>query len=239
MSLSILDHSAVHLHGSANIASSPAFGGSIAANSEIVVFFMLCNVGGAIPNVTSITDGVGLTWTRRTKHQFTDSGGNGISLEEWWAQAPSGFGSGNGIAGNFDQICDVVMEYAAVGGLGNLALPWDTNVSLPAAAHNASTTVASTPTVSGVSTTAVNTLVFAAIGSSQPGGSNPVAPTGFTSLEFQNTFNASLTISYKLLTGTLSSQTYTGGSSEKAWPMLIDVMAGVAPRPRKYAMIVG
>lgn len=135
--------------------------------------------GPLVVNAVSSTHTTG--WTKRASTTSPDNvqNGAGAALDVWYGVASAPL-TGEVISFTFSGTVD---DWGAVcsGWSGvDQATPWDTNVAIPASnTSNAGTT---DPSVTGVSTSANNTVVLAFAGSTGNGNfSNPSsAPSGFS-----------------------------------------------------------
>lgn len=129
-------------------------------NDDVIVLGVYVERAGqsGTAQVSSVSGG-GLSWQFLKAVTWTSAGGSDVEI--WWAHAPSPLITAV-ITINFNGTND---DYAALafGVSGaNWAAPWDTNASLPASATQ---TTSGSPTVGGISTTALNTMVISFAGS--------------------------------------------------------------------------
>lgn len=221
-----------HATGGSNGGSTTVVATLTTTRSDDIVIAIVAaeRTSGSFPQVTSISDTAGLTWTLRKRLTFT--GGrhtNPQAVELWWAYAPSPL-TADVITANFVANDNTIITTFAIAG-ANTSAPWDTNGSLPAT--NTDVTGSSTdPSVSGVSTTASNIMALAMWGSGN--NSNPIgtAPSGFTEIAHVNATSGTDweygSSAYGVFTSALSSATVTFGELELDWGMIVDAIV-VAP----------
>jgi hypothetical protein len=169
-----LDGAAVVNQGTSGATSAAVTLSTTHSNCIVVVMVTIEDSPNTIPTVTSITDTAGLTWAKRASTTNSNSA-NGI--ETWWALAPSPLVS-DVITVHTDFFDDITVTAFAVSG-ANTGSPWDTNGSLPALNNGSGNNA---PSVSGVSTTATDTIVFSFAGDAQNPQFVNGAGTGYTQL---------------------------------------------------------
>lgn len=218
------------LDGSATAIMSGNNSGTITlstnlSNDIIVLAVISENNGGAGKHVTGVSDGSGLTWASRAS---IDAAETGLSLDTWWAYAPSALSSDvitYTLSGSID---DAALVAFGVNGASNTTAPWDTNVSLPA---SASTSVPSTPaSVSGVSTSAATTMLIGVAGDGTSMGSHSYSPdTGFSNID--GIYNgggsraAAIGSQYKVVSSAQSGITLNSGiSASPRWVIIADAI---------------
>jgi len=191
------------------------------------------NASGSHATVSSVSGG-GLTWAKRAGAVLDNAGQNNAysDFEIWWALAIAALAATVITITLSKSIDDASAVAFGVNG-ANTSAPWDTNASLPAIATSGAV---STATVTGISTTAVSTMILGIMGtaaSSQPtsetiGGSaatiiDKAHESGGTN--FSNTVAGQLTVS-----AGQSSITATFNSADNGWLMIADAIV-VAPPP--------
>jgi hypothetical protein len=161
---------ALSIDGSANTAATGGSGGTVKLSTtktnDVIVLHVFNEkaASGAPATVSSITDSpYDLTWNLRSATTSPSMLANfdktGTDSEVWWAVATSTLT--NDVitvhwGGAFD--CDAQVAFGVNG--ANTASPWDTNASLPPYAISVAGGSATTPTVSGVSTTNATTMLL-------------------------------------------------------------------------------
>jgi hypothetical protein len=188
--------------------------------------------GGAAASVSSITDGAALTWTKR---KYVAAGSQNV-MEIWWAYS-SGILSADSITVNYNNPSNAVVTVLVFGVNGaDTSAPWDTNVSLPASV----TTGTNTPSVSGVSTTAGNTMLLGIYGSNSVGVAPTAAGSTFTIID--DSFQAfsgqgsGAAAEYKVVSASQSSVSvaFAATSGSAGGTMLADaIKAPLYPAPRR------
>lgn len=228
-----------HATGSANTnkTSATATLTTTQTNDVVIACVGVNSVSTTAVTVSTITDGAGLTWTKRSSVGGADSNSHYDDLECWWA-ASSGSLTSDVITVTTTASTDTIAIYAFGISGANTSSPFDTNASLPKAGTNLTAT-STNPTVSAFSTTSTNTFAFAVMTTnSNASGSLPSsAPTGWTNLDTLS-FNGSASFNdgqnaYDVYGAAQSSLTLTFGSGTfytADWLMLADaVVAGSAP----------
>jgi hypothetical protein len=189
----------------------------------------------AISAITGISDSLGLAWHQLAATSSTKivgwNGPIGTDTEVWWAVAPKALAADK-ITPHFSGRVDCV-SYVAYGVSGaDTTNPWDSNTSLPAMAINVSSN-GLTPSVSGVSTDAGNTLLFGFMGTSEDGSNNSngayAAGSGFTMIG-QNvdpdcSYASAEAVEYQALSSPQSGVSVSlGGSVQGGWFMMAHAM---------------
>lgn len=194
-------------HTSAGFTSSPVvttLAAAVSAGDTIVLILSAENNTGTLAT-TSITDNQSLSWTRRYTNIFT--GGVATLYEEWAAPAVSGIGAGD---------LTVTTTYNATIHDGGQSLfsvtgvnAWDANGSLPAVNNLLGGGATDNPSVSGVSTTAANTVVFGVIELPNGGAWSALTPgAGWTladSWASRSDENCQIIVQYQVFTSPQSS----------------------------------
>lgn len=180
--------------------------------------------------VTGVTGGTGLTWARRSIKQLTVAA-TGVSgqmvLDIWWAYSAVSQVNQT-ITVTTDLITDATTyNIYSVGGFSGTQYqtnPWDSNASLPAVSSNGSTTTI--PTITGVSTSSANTLVFGFLA----GNLNPNAGVGWS--HFANSGNIGGTNScaaigaVQAFTTPINNQTFTFTTGDSWYILSADAISG-------------
>jgi hypothetical protein len=201
--------------------------------------------GGAQVSVSSVakTSGTGTvgTFVQRAVKQnvecyYAKSASNPCynNLEVWWAAATTALTSA---------VLTVTVNNApdngwvvafGVNGVGSLTSPWDPNASLPDFKTGAVTS-ATTPTVTGVTTTnAADFLIWAICDSSA--NNYATAPTNYTNVENDinsspGAYDVSGIVSYDIVAATQSNATvaYGTGLTSNGWIAYVDALTATAP----------
>jgi hypothetical protein len=191
--------------------------------------FQNSGAGAAVASVT----GAGLTFAQRSHSNSSAHG----SMEWWWAHAPSPLTAQVFTVAWAAAYDDAIIFAYGINGCGNLAAPFDPNVSLPAIESFPGGGL-SNPSLSGVSTTNADTLLLTAIGSVNVSVS---APSGWTG--GQQTGNGggvegcSMFSAYNGVTAPQSGITVAWiGSLVGPWnaaEMIVDALSGAAASPAK------
>jgi len=177
--------------------------------------------------VSSVADGSGLTWALRQRLQIT--GGrhtNPQFLEIWWAHAPTAL-SAVTITATLSAAVDngSILAFGVNG--ANTSTPWDANASLPKTNSDVTGTN-TTPSASGVSTTATNTMLLAVWSNSNAGTATAGPPTGFTEIEFpQNSGGTDwswMEAAYEVVASAQSSVAETFTVARADWGMIVDAI---------------
>ena len=208
-------------------------------NDIIVVMVGAEITSGASINVASVAGG-GLTWALRKRLQYNAgrrTPPNPQTYEVWWALAPSAL-SAVSITATFSGAADNATIVAfGVNGAKTLA-PWDTNASLPVTNTDVIQTDNNPPSVSGVSTTAVNTMLIAGWSNSNAGPALAGPPTGFTEIAFPQESSGSdwswQEVSYQIVSAAQSSITETFVQGRADWGIIADAIQAATP-PFTYA----
>ena len=177
-----------------------------AANSLVVLHLSTENGGGTSPSVASVTDTQSLTWHRRAS--ATNTAITNEEVEVWWAVVPTE--SATTITVTYAaSVRTAVLRAVEVHG-ANTTTPWDTNASLPAIADGTATS----NQVTGVTTTATNTLLMGFLSSAVNVSPYASAGQGWTAIgqtavgSAGEVFNG---VAYQALSG----QVYN--SAQNAW----------------------
>lgn len=202
---------------------------------RVVLLEISFNSGIASQTVLTVTDTTGLTWQRRAQYQRGfDAGGGYLTVETWWAHAPSavtGIHATVTLSGNANT-CNI--HSFAVSGCNSPTSPWDPNVSIPK--FNSDISGASnTPTVSGVSTTDTDTLLIG-VCSLVANGVTQVEASGYTLILSSNmepgagSQRTNTLTEYKLVSSAQSGISVVTGNTTGYWTVLADAITqGVAP----------
>jgi hypothetical protein len=205
-----------------------------------VLVACIANTSAPVAQVSTITDTAGLTWTREAIIENTDPTTAIQVLELWWAPAPAQVTDDQLTVTLTTSTTTFSITICAVAGCPTIDAPWDSNVSLPATADNPSDTSGSDPSVSGVSTTNANTMVFF-LQSTRQAGADLVAPSGFTDFGFENQEpsgggnRTNIDMGFKIESSPLSGVTFTGSPSVAPWAAIVAAISGVGvpPPPRR------
>jgi len=221
--------------GSNSFASSYDCVFTTSGVDRVVLLAIMVNSGIASRAVTTVTDTTGLTWQRRSQYQRAlDAGGGYVTMELWWAHAPTAV-TGIHATINLDGSANTSnIQSFAVSGCNSPTSPWDPNVSIPKFNTDISGS-SNTPTVSGVSTTDTNTLLFGICGL-VANGVTQVQASGYTLIISSNaepgagSQRSNLLTEYKALSSALSSGSVVTGNTTAYWTILADAITqGVAP----------
>lgn len=154
-------------------ATSGTINITTSGTDRIIILVVASEKTGTVQS-TNLPTASGLTFALRKTLPFTDSGGGDQVLSVYWAYAAAQQ-TAKTITINLGATPDdVSVGVFAVSGVTNFTNPWDTNSSLPATATGNSGPPA---TVSGVSTTQANSMIFGFYGT-RNGPTNPGADTG-------------------------------------------------------------
>ena len=177
-------HAALSLDGSANASNSTTLVLTTTQPNDIIVVheFNESDALGTEDTVSNITDTYGLHWTERsatTSPDMIQYAGSvaGVDNEVWWALATSPLSSDT-ITVNLSGTTDCESEVAFGVNGANISNPWDSNTSLPPKAISVSGV--STPSVSGISTTNANAMIFGFMGTGAWGSGTDSGMAGFT-----------------------------------------------------------
>jgi hypothetical protein len=176
-----------HAKGSANTAVTTATATlTTTSTNDVIIACVTVNAANSTAvQVSSITDGASLTWTRRSQTGGVDSNSHYDDLECWWA-ASSGTLTSDAIVAHASASTDTIgiLVFGISG--ANTSTPFDANASLPKSVQNL-TASSSNPGVTGFSTTSTNTFAYGIfVTNANAGGSMPTtAPTGWTTLDSQ------------------------------------------------------
>jgi hypothetical protein len=196
------------------------------ANSGDVIIAQvnIVNTSAITQTVTSVTGG-GLTFTKR--HSTGSLSGTSplqLQIDIWWAVAASPVSSANFTASFSASVPQAGIVVWGVSG-ANTATPFDVNASLPKVASSTSATA--TPTATGVSTTAANTMIFASTVANSTG--NP--GSGYTFLATDSVSDNE----YKIVSSVQSNITVAFGAADAGtgYGIIVDAIqqgsAGVTP----------
>jgi hypothetical protein len=198
------------------------------ANDVVLVVVSGLNNSGAAPTVTGVS-GCGLSWAKRFSTGSTSLPGvDKGDLDIWWAAssgalsscAPTATYSTTPIAGD-------ITVWGVSG--ANTTSPFDVNASIPKKAS--STSPSATPTVTGVSTTAANTFLYAV--AFPTGANNP--GSGYSTVVVTSGSPDSADGQYKTVSVAQSGVTVAFGSGDAGggYVMVADAIqkgsAGVTP----------
>ena len=186
------------------------------ANDLIIVFVMQDSNN----TVTSITDTAGLTYNLR----LSGSEGNNQEVEEWWARVGSSALASDSIFVAIGGLSSHHTNVIVVGFSGLAVAPFDTNAGLAYSSSSA----AGRPSVSGVSTSNSNDLVFALVGSTGPDFDS--AAGAFALVTSQNQNGEVGSIQYETISQTLSGVTVyfdNASSTQGHWVMIVDALVRV------------
>lgn len=210
---------------SASSATFTASSFNISTAETLVVVAIQTTGSTAFHPVTSVT-ATGLTFVQRSSAQ-ADLNGTKHVLEVWWAVAQTALGNTAITVNVGGGSPATAINCVALGVLGaDVTNPWDTNVSLPASA-NSTTGI---PTVTAISTTYPNTMLFSAVAYRTP---TEGAGSGYT-LPSSNTFNSFSTFAvsdeYKIVTSAQSSVSAAFSTDNTTeWVMTSDAIRGAGP----------
>jgi hypothetical protein len=185
---------------------------------------------GAAGTVSSVT-GTGLVFQKRSGVTLAGtSGADPYSRQEiWWAYTATGttlLTYTITYSSTFESATMQAVCVTGFTGTGYITAPWDTNVSIPAIA---SAEASGTPSVSGVSTTAVNSMLIS-LASSAPGtsGLSSTPPTGFTFIgTIRNTSatdNSEVLLADKVVSSAQSSITVSWTGTITNWIETVDAL---------------
>ena len=236
-------------------ASAAISGFSTALINDILVcevsFFS--NVATA-PAVTSITGGPG-GWVNRSRQVVTCGTVYGgpchLVKETWWAAA-SAVQTSISITLNFSN-AGATTYYTgilyAVNGCQDLVHPWDRNASLPAAVSHTGTGATTTHTVSGISTSSLNTFLLASMDMTPPSGAGSPAvstDTSFTSVANTNSISYLSSMIESITFGATQtglSYSINDGNSLYDYIITVDALTDgvsyVGPSPSSQAVLIG
>lgn len=229
--MSLAFGTAVNAAGTTVASQAVTLSDAAAAGDWIVVFATIAttaahsNSQGSVSTVTST--GTVLTFTKRKALGLVAASSNWLDVEEWWAPVSSTINAGTlVVTAAFNQTCDDCN--VAVVKVTGTPTGWDPNAALPATGQN---TASTTPAVTGVSTTEVDTLTFIVMGALTTGIFG--IPAGWTQL-FTNdsaggaNFNT-ITVVYKLFVAAQTNQTYTSTSTATGnWSAIADAITSDA-----------
>ena len=198
-------------HNSTGTTNTVIIASPSTTSTIVIVSYGQQSGGGSSIAITSVSGG-SLTWTLRG---VSDSSHRG-RIEVWTAPVTSGLAP-----------TTATVTYAAALDSGTIATftllncssaIFDSNGGLPAVLSNTSSTVAWTPSISGVSTSQATDLIFAIVGTAWfTGTGQETAPTNFNMLlTAQNTAGAlgdNLGIAIMPVGTAQSSQTYAWGAA--------------------------
>lgn len=212
--------------GSTSSAASSASGSltTTFADDVVVMLVHLCSPTTLL-SVSSISGG-GLTWTRRSQLQWTDTSGDTIrqTIEVWWARAPTTLTAQTVTITYSASASASSFQMFNVRGCGDPSAPWD--AAGPVFNHNATNT-SNSLTVSGASTVSASTVGFLFY------GATPIFPTSassFTVLTTTGSFPSAHTYTqtqYKTFTSPQASFTAAaGGGLYSDWGLIFDALAG-------------
>jgi len=200
-------------------------------NDVIVTAVVSLMLSSAAPTVSSIS-GCGLTWAKRVSTGSHAMAGVLFGdVDVWWAKT-SGTLSGCAVTANWtgSPANGDIVAWGVNG--ANIAAPFDANVSIPKTASSTSGTA--TPTITGVSTTAANTLLYAvnvnAVATGNPG-------SGYTTI-VSSTLQDN---QYKIVSVTQSGVTVAFGSGDQGggYVMVADaIQKGSAGTPSNNFIFV-
>lgn len=192
---------------------------------EIVIYSEKDSVAQSVASVTAS----GLTFALRKQLQWGPTSGFNTDnvIETWWAYAAAQQTATTITVTLNVATDDAAMVVFAATGVIDTSAPWDVNGSLPATSAITAFT-SNIPTVSGVSTSAANTLVIAAAGCSRNQFTGP--DTGYSTIgEAANGGGANygyLGVYYKLFSSEQSSITVHGNASIGQPGWLVDALSG-------------
>lgn len=235
---------AITLHNSyVNNASSSTStltgGGTITASiGEIeVVTVSHESVSGAVPTVTSVSDGTAnvcikrFAATQKPEPMFGASEG----FEVWWcyvANALTGATITVQMSAAIDDAVVIVAGYQGFTGTNYQTNPWDSNISLPGTAQSASATP-SAPSVTGVSTTSTAGMLLS--GQVTSSSSTTTTPSGWTLVK--TAFNSGASNQVQGILSDLayasaqSGITVTGGAGLEGWIFWVDALTDQGGAP--------
>lgn len=205
--------------------------------------------GGPIATVTGITDNKGLTWSKHKSFSDNASLTNAFNnIEEWWATGLTAIDTGTGttptvtISSAADHFAFVCL---AVSGM-DAAQPWDINASM---GSGTGAVASSIPTISGISTSSANTMVFGiATASNTTSCGTPTAGTGYTLIiqatgSTGGTNEACVAVEFQSFTSTQTGITVPFSNSVADWMMFTDAICsgcaagGGAGLPRQGLLV--
>lgn len=208
-------------NGTGGSSPTTATSGSLTTTgtNRVLVAMVSAYPGSGGVTVTGITDTAGLTWIKRKAIAplSLPLWGDQVSAELWYAVASSVVTS-----------LTVTATFSATASLGeitvsawsgvNTTTPWDTNASLT---KTGTSTTNTTPSLTGISTTAANTVLLAMMA---PTLSAPLPPAGWTTID--TTGLSAQDNAYKIVSAAQSSITVSFGATDGAhgWLMLVDAL---------------
>lgn len=229
MALSIDGH--VTGGNAASASSAAATLTTTNSNDVIVLGIWLFN---SSTTVSSISGG-GLTWARRGSP--VPQGADG--LEVWWAAAASPL-SATVITVNFSgaTAASAITAFGVNG--ANTVSPWDVNASLP---KTGTGTGGVAPSVSGVSTTAANTMLLGFSGNNNSNAQT--AGASFTLIDTVTTVAGASVASERDVVSSAQSSisvafgTSIGGGGGSLWAMIADAIVAGAASSNQSLMMTG
>lgn len=194
------------------------------------------NGGGAARTITSVTDGLGLTWTKRKAiaWNFVNSGFTIFEgLELWWAHAPTTIVTPDAVTVNFSGVADnVAVQLIAVSGVASFTAPFDANGGLPVSnIDNSGSTTTPSATVSTSQSHDLHLMLVLHAGlTTQAAGSGwtllqnePLS--GADGVEFSNFCSQ-----FRIVSAPVSGAAVSFGTSVAHWGVIFDALSGdVAP----------
>jgi len=192
-----------------------------------------------LPQVSSIS---GLTWTKRFRHEFTNSNGLTTCVELWYA-TPNAVQSGATYTVTFTAATwkGYIFTWGVSG--ANTSAPFDTNGSLPAITDYVNATATGTHNVTFSTTNAADMLI--AIQAGQGGNVSLATPdSGWTLIDGDNTVGTSLYLGaeYQVVSSAQSSVTQNVFSNNNSanWTAIVDaIQASSANTKRSFAPYTG
>ena len=216
---------------------------AVSAGDLLVLAVFLYN-GTINESVSTVSSSPARVWTKRKASTFVN-GSHHADLEEWTAPSPGAIGAStlavtvttNNSVPNGSDCC---MSVRSISGL-NAASPSDPNASLPAVAQNA-TASSVAPSVSGVSTTNIDDVVFYFAGFASNATVTPT-PSGFTSdcsfTEGAGPDFAGMSVGYEIVTGAQTNLTIASNAT-MWWILMADAFtADAAPFSHSQAAYCG
>lgn len=228
----------------ASIATGAAL--STSGINRVLLAFITCNqaTGTAAPTVSTLTDTLGLVWTKIFGNTLSYTVGGGAvqtRMELWWAATAAQITNDNVTAALSGTALGASIDVVAVSGCNNIALPFDIHANNPSSASDVTGTSGTPSTL--LSTTSIDTLVLGMY----YGGRNSITNgTGFTNIinRFVNPavnkeyFTA---LGYEAFSSVQTALPVNGSAATTFWGMLGVALTGDAPPPpvtRSQALVV-
>lgn len=195
---------------------------------RVLVLHVACT-GGTSAQLSSVGDNASLTWAKRSQVKFTDAGGVNINQEVWWAHAPIALSPATVVLSFSGSPSTTVAYILPVVGAISPSSPWDSNVSLPAVAHNTGTSTLSAT----ISTSSAESLLlgFTTDRSSTTPSFDPAGLTNALTFLNSATNATNTTAGFLAVSSAQSSVAYATETSVVSPSLIVDAIPISAPFP--------